>query len=101
MLPTKKAIKITDKCLELLENDKDKKRLEQLLADYLFLYDGHEQAMIRQAERREKIRKDEEKRKEYNQYHLFYYHNVVMKKKKEQKNKAHEITENQENHENI
>jgi hypothetical protein len=81
MLSIKRAIKTVDEVIELVDDDKTKERLQQLLADYTTLYERRENTLKRQTINRIKVNSDEEKRKEKNEYANNYYHTITKPKK--------------------
>ncbi len=93
MMPVKKAMKITDKIKDLIDDEVLSDKLDILLSDYITLFERRENMLKRQKENREKLVDDEEKRIDRNLYSNLYYHNVLKVKKKKENEKLKKMKE--------
>lgn len=93
MMPVKKAMKITDKIKDLIDDEVLSEKLDILLSDYITLFERRENMLKRQKENREKLVDDEEKRIDRNLYSNLYYHNVLKVKKKKENEKLKKMKE--------
>lgn len=87
MISIERAIKTVSKISDAMDECKTKDRLNQLLADYITLYERRENTLSRQIESRKRVQDDDDDRIDRNLYHNMYYHTVVKPKKMAEKKK--------------